>query len=95
VVVAPVKDEFNEYAREVGARLRSARVRVEVDQRSERLDRKIRDAKLKKVPYIAVVGGREVEAMHVNVQNRAAEKVDMALGSFVEMITAEITERRR
>ncbi|HET7338212.1 MAG TPA: threonine--tRNA ligase [Candidatus Dormibacteraeota bacterium] len=95
VVVAPVKDEFNDYARQVGARLRAARVRVDVDQRSERLDRKIRDAKLKKVPYIAVVGGKEVEAMHVNVQNRASEKVDMPLESFVEMITAEIAERRR
>jgi threonyl-tRNA synthetase len=95
VVVAPVKDEFNDYARQVGARIRSARVRVDIDQRSERLDRKIRDAKLKKVPYIAVVGGKEVEAMHVNVQNRAGEKVDMPLESFVELITAEIAERRR
>jgi len=95
VVVAAVKDEFNDYARKVGDRLRAARIRVEVDARSERLDRKIRDAKLKKVPYIGVVGGKEVEAEHVNVQNRAGEKVDMALESFVQMITAEISERRR
>src|SRR5207237_9410420 len=70
VVVAPVKDEFNEYARNVGARLRPARVRVEVDQRSERLDRKVRDAKMRKVPYLVVVGAKEVESGHVNVQNR-------------------------
>jgi threonyl-tRNA synthetase len=95
VVVASVKDDFNDYARTVGARLRSSRIRVEVDQRSERLDRKIRDAKVKKVPYIAVVGGKEVEAGHVNVQNRAGEKVDMAVDSFLEMLTAEIAERRR
>ena len=95
VVVAAVKDEFNDYARKVGDRLRAARVRVEVDARSERLDRKIRDAKLKKVPYIGVVGGKEVESEHVNVQNRAGEKVDMTLESFVQMITTEIAERRR
>ncbi|HKW71596.1 MAG TPA: threonine--tRNA ligase, partial [Candidatus Dormibacteraeota bacterium] len=95
VVVAPVKDEFNEYARSVGDRLRASRVRVDVDQRSERLDRKIRDAKLKKVPYIAVVGEKEAGVGHVNVQNRTSEKVDMPLDSFVAMITAEITERRR
>ena len=95
VVVAPVKDEFNDYAREVAARLRAARVRVEVDQRSERLDRKVRDAKLKKVPYLVVVGAKEVESGHVNAQNRAGEKVEMALESFVEMISAEIAERRR
>ncbi len=95
VVVAAVKDEFNDYARKVAGRLRASRIRVEVDQRSERLDRKIRDAKLKKVPYIAVVGAREVEAEHVNVQNRAGEKVDMPLEAFVQLIVAEVAERRR
>jgi threonyl-tRNA synthetase len=95
VVVAPIADAHSDYAKDVAARLRSAHVRVEVDARSERLDRKIRDAKLKKVPYIAVVGGKEVGTGHVNVQNRAGEKVDMPLESFVEKISAEIAERRR
>ena len=66
-----------------------------MDHRSERLDRKVRDAKVKKVPYIGVVGGKEVESGHVNVQNRAGEKVDMAVDAFVDMISAEIAERRR
>src|SRR5438128_2383661 len=95
VVVAAVKDEFNGYAQDVGARLRSSRVRVEVDRRSERLERKIRDAKLKKVPYIAVVGAKEVGTGHVNVQDRTGSKVDMPLESFQEMLNAEIAERRR
>ncbi|TME23552.1 MAG: threonine--tRNA ligase [Chloroflexi bacterium] len=95
VVVAAVKDEFNDYAQDVGARLRSSRVRVEVDRRSERLERKIRDAKLKKVPYIAVVGAKEVGTGHVNVQDRMGSKVDMPLESFQEMLNAEIAERRR
>ena len=95
VVVAAVKDEFNDYAQDVGARLRSSRVRVEVDRRSERLERKIRDAKLKKVPYIAVVGAKEVGTGHVNVQDRTGSKVDMPLESFQEMLNAEIAERRR
>jgi len=95
VVVAPIADAHAEYAGQVAARLRAARVRVHVDGRSERLDRKIRDAKLKKVPYVAVVGGKEVESGHVNVQNRAGEKVDMPLEGFVDMISAEIAERRR
>jgi threonyl-tRNA synthetase len=95
VVVAPITDAHAEYAAEVAGRLRAARVRVEVDRRSERLDRKIRDAKLKKVPYVAVVGGKEVESGRVNVQNRAGEKVDMAVDAFLSMITAEIAERRR
>ncbi|HKW59254.1 MAG TPA: threonine--tRNA ligase [Candidatus Dormibacteraeota bacterium] len=95
VVVAPIADAHAPYADEVTKRLRSARVRADMDGRSERLDRKVRDAKLKKVPYIAVIGAKEVESHHVNVQNRAGEKVDMPVEAFVEMITAEIAERRR
>jgi threonyl-tRNA synthetase len=95
VVVTPITDAHASYASEVARRLRAARVRVDVDQRSERLDRKIRDGKLKKVPYIAVVGGKEVESGHVNVQNRAGEKTDMSLEEFVGAISAEIAERRR
>ncbi|TMD17095.1 MAG: threonine--tRNA ligase [Chloroflexi bacterium] len=95
VVVAPIADAHAEYAQQVAARLRSARVRVDVDGRSERLDRKIRDAKLKKVPYIAVVGGNEVASGHINVRDRSGNKVDMPLESFVNDIAAEIAERRR
>src|SRR6266446_98474 len=95
VVVASTKDEFNGYAQQVGGRLRASRVRVQVDGRSERLNRKIRDARLKKVPYIAVVGEKEASSGHVNVNDRTDRKVDMPLDSFVEMISAEIAERRR
>jgi threonyl-tRNA synthetase len=95
VVVAPIADAQNDFAQEVAKRLRAARVRVEVDRRSERLDRKVRDAKLKKVPYIAVVGAKEVEAQQVNVRNRAEQKVDMSLEAFVQMVSAEVAERRR
>jgi threonyl-tRNA synthetase len=95
VVVASVTDEQNAYARDVGKRLRESRVRVEVDDRSERIPRKIRDAKVKKVPYIAVVGPREAEANGVRINNRAGEQTDMGLDAFVQSITAEIAERRR
>jgi threonyl-tRNA synthetase len=95
VVVAPIADAHAAFASDVANRLRAARVRVDLDARSERLDRKIRDAKLKKVPYIAVIGGKEVESGHVNVQNRAGEKVDTPLDDFVAALTAEIAERRR
>ena len=95
VVVASTKDEFNEYAEQVGARLRASRIRVLVDTRSERLNRKIRDARLKKVPYIAVVGETEAPSGHVNVNDRTNTQVDMPLDSFVSMIATEVAERRR
>ena len=95
VVVAPIADAQNDFAREVSDRLRAARIRVQLDQRSERLDRKVRDAKTRKVPYIAVIGRSEVESGHVNVQNRKGEKVDMAVEAFVSMVSSEVAERRR
>ena len=95
VVVTPITDAQNEYAQSVAKRLRASRLRVEVDQRSERLDRKVRDAKLKKVPYVAVVGAKEVEAQQVNVRNRAEQRVDMPLEEFAQMVAAEVAERRR
>jgi threonyl-tRNA synthetase len=95
VVVASVRDEFNEYAQKVGAELRKSRVRVLVDTRSERLDRKIRDAKTKKVPYIAVVGSSEVETNSVNLNRRGGERETVSVEAFLESIKAEIAERRR
>ena len=95
VVLAPIADAHNVYAQEAAARLRAARIRVEVDRRSERLPRKIRDAKLKKVPYIAVVGDKEVASGQVNVQDRAGKETPMPLESFISMISAEVAERRR
>jgi threonyl-tRNA synthetase len=94
-VVASTKDEFNDYAQQVGARLRASRIRVEVDARSERLTRKIRDARLKKVPYIVVVGEKEAASGQVNVNDRTDKQVLMPLDSFLSGISAEIAERRR
>ena len=95
VIVIPITDAQREYAQRVADRLRGMRLRVELDDRSERMQRKIRDAKLKKVPYIAVIGAREVESEHVNVQNRAGEQVDMPLEAFASMVVTEVAERRR
>ena len=95
VVVASVRDEFNDYAAKVGAELRKSRVRVQLDTRSERLDRKIRDAKTKKVPYIAVVGPAEVESNSVNVNRRGGGQERVDLAAFVRDVSAEIAERRR
>jgi threonyl-tRNA synthetase len=61
-VVIPIADRHIEYAEEVAKQLRSARLRVEVDARGERMNAKIRDAQLRKIPYMLVVGDREAEA---------------------------------
>ncbi len=72
-VIIPIADRHNEYAQAAADALAEADVRVEVDTRSERMNAKIRDAQLQKIPYMAVVGDREIEAGAVNVRLRTGE----------------------
>ena len=68
--VLPITDRQTEYARSVSERLTAAGLRVTLDDRSEKVNLKIRDAQMQKVPYMLVVGGREAESGQVSVRNR-------------------------
>jgi threonyl-tRNA synthetase len=69
-VVLPITDKQNEYAHAVLKQLEAAGMRASIDERSEKVNLKIREAQLQKVPYMLVVGGREAEAGQVAVRNR-------------------------
>ncbi|HEX2515966.1 MAG TPA: His/Gly/Thr/Pro-type tRNA ligase C-terminal domain-containing protein, partial [Chloroflexota bacterium] len=90
----PIADRHNEYAARVQAQLQEAGLRVELDDRSERVNAKIRDAQLQKIPYMLVVGDREAEAGAAAVRLRSGENLGaMALGQVIERITQEDRER--
>jgi threonyl-tRNA synthetase len=95
VVVIPITDAEREFAVRVATRLRQAKLRVEVDDRSERMQRKIREAQARKVPYMAIVGGREAESEHVNIRDRAGQQTDEPLEEFAQRVALEVAERRR
>ena len=95
VIVIPITDAQIEYARKVADRLRSFRLRVEVDARPERMQRKIRDGQARKVPYMAIVGAREAETEHVNIRDRSGTQVDSPLESFASLVATEVAEKRR
>lgn len=95
VVVVPITDAQLDYGHKVADRLRSLRLRVQVDTRPERMQRKIRDAQARKVPYMAIVGAREAETEHVNVRDRSGNQVDSSLEAFASMVATEVVERRR
>ncbi len=94
-VVLPVSDRFLDYGAEVTKKLQDAGARVELDQRSEKLGYKIRDAQARKVPYMLVVGGREQEAGTVSLRLREAPEGGVAdQGAVtVEDLAARIAER--
>ena len=68
----PVSEKFMDYARTVHQQLRAAKIRVELDDRNEKLGYKIRDAQVRKVPYMLVVGPKEAESDSVGVRSRDA-----------------------
>ena len=73
--VIPIADRHNEYAKSVAAQLRDSGFRVEVDDRSERMNQKIRQAQLQKIPYMLVVGDREAEAAAAAVRTRDGDNL--------------------
>lgn len=74
-VVIPIADRHIEYAEQLAQRLRSAGLRVEVDTRSDRMNAKVRDAQLQKIPYMLVVGDKEAESDSVSLRLRTNENV--------------------
>jgi threonyl-tRNA synthetase len=93
-VVIPIADRHQPYAREVAAALRAHRLRVEVDDRNERMNAKIRDAQLMKVPYMLVVGDREAEARAVSLRVRGeGDQGSVPLDALVERLRRERDER--
>jgi threonyl-tRNA synthetase len=86
-VVIPVAERNLDYAQKVGDELAAAGFRVEVDDRQERMNAKIRDAQLQKIPYMLVVGNREEEARGVSVRLRTNENRGMTdLSGFVDLL---------
>jgi len=94
VVMIPISERHAAYANKVADQLKAAGVRVEVDARNEKMNAKIREHALQKVPFMLVVGDKEAEAGKVNVRTRGKEKTeDMAAEEFVEKIKRAIAQK--
>ena len=92
--MVPITDRHVEYARAAAAQLTAAGLRVEVDDRGERMNRKIRDAQINKVPYMLIVGDKEVSAETLSVRKRNGENLGpQPLASVIEMLQTDIADR--
>jgi len=93
-VMIPISERHAEYANKVAAQLKAVGVRVDVDARNEKMNAKIREHAMQKVPFLLVVGDKEAEAGNVNVRTRSKEKTeDMPAADFVEKIRKLIAEK--
>lgn len=94
VKILPITDAHHEYARKLEAELRKLKVRVEVDDRSEKTGYKIREAQLEKVPYMLVVGNKEVEGNLVAVRSRKNGDIgQMSFEEFKQKLLNEIESK--
>jgi threonyl-tRNA synthetase len=94
VMLLPIADRHVEYAREIERRLCGAAVRAEVDDRSERLNHKIREAQLQKIPYMLVLGDKEAEAGTVAVRLRTGQDLGaMPIAAFEALVENDVATR--
>jgi threonyl-tRNA synthetase len=95
VKILPISDKFMDYATEVKARLRKHRIRVEIDERQEKIGKKIREAELERVPYMLVIGEKEVTEGKVSIRRQGkGDAGQLGIDEFVANIVEEIQERK-
>ncbi len=95
-IVLPIADRHNDYAAGVVAQLSEQRARAELDDRTESVARKIRDAELRRIPYMLVVGDREQEAVEVALrEHRRGDSGALSVADFAARLAAEISNRSK
>jgi threonyl-tRNA synthetase len=94
-IIIPITDRHLEYARQAALELGAAGIRVEVDDRNERMNLKIREAQLQKVPYMLVVGDKEVSSSSISVRLRSGEDLGTtSVASVADMLRLDIDGKR-
>ncbi len=94
VIVLPVSEKYNDYAQSVSNFLNNCDIRSLVDDRNEKVGRKIRDNELKRIPYLLIVGEKEVESQTVSVRRQGHGDVGaMSWDEFAELINNEVKEQ--
>ena len=90
-VVLPISEKYNDYAYEVAKRLNAADVRTIVDDRNEKIGKKIRDNELKRIPYLLIVGEKEAQNDEVSVRKQGeGDKGTVKIATFAENLTQEV-----
>jgi len=92
--IIPIADRHLEYAHSLASQLKGVKLRVQVDDRGERMNAKIRDAQMQKIPYMLVIGDREVEAGTVAVRLRSGENLGaIAIDDFIARVIEDSKNR--
>jgi len=91
VVILPISEKFNDYAFQIAKEMNAQDIRVQVDDRNEKIGRKIRDNELKRIPYMLIVGEKEAENGEVSVRRQGeGDKGTMKVADFSKLILDEV-----
>ncbi|RLC33736.1 threonine--tRNA ligase, partial [Candidatus Shapirobacteria bacterium] len=94
VVVIPITDKQNDYAQQVANQLKQQNIRVEIDSRSESMQNKIRLTQQQKVPYMLIIGQREVDSKQVSIRQRDGQDLGaISLSDFIEQVSIQISKK--
>jgi len=93
VVILPISEKFNEYAKKVESLLNNYDIRTLIDDRNEKIGKKIRDNELKRIPYLLIVGEKEEQSETIAVRKQGdGDKGSMKVAEFAELLQSEIKE---
>jgi len=93
-VIVPIADRHNEFCFEVGKRISEAGFRVEVNDSNDRMNAKIRQAQLQKIPYMLVAGDREVEGQSLSVRTRSGDNLEpMSIDQVIHRFVKQVADR--
>jgi len=91
VVILPISEKFNDYAKEVVNTLNMHDIRASVDERNEKIGKKIRDNELKRIPYMVIVGEKEAENNELSVRKQGeGDKGTYSINDFAQLIVDEV-----
>ena len=94
VVILPISEKYNDYAKKVSNFLNISDIRTVVDDRNEKIGRKIRDNELKRIPYLLIVGEKEAETESVSVRRQGeGDKGVMKTGEFADFVLKEVRDQ--
>ncbi|MBO7477721.1 MAG: threonine--tRNA ligase, partial [Salinivirgaceae bacterium] len=92
-VILPISEKYNEFAQKVSNILENYDIRTAVDERNEKIGKKIRDNELKRIPYMLIVGEKEAESNTVSVRRQGdGDKGSMSLEDFAKLVNSEVEE---
>ena len=93
VVILPISEHQKEYADSIFEKLKESDIRAELDDSNESLSKRIRNTKIRKIPYVIVIGDKEKESNLLTVETRTEKLEGITVGAFIEKLQKEIKER--